>query len=359
MIAILLIGGMGTRLRPLTLTQPKALLPVLNRPFITYQLDLLKKSGVKRVVFSSGKHMKMWEHSFRRLASRDFKLDFAYERTPLGTAGGIRFAYDIFHRRHGPSDESVLVFNGDVLFDLDVEKFEQFHRKHHASASIALTRVADPSKFGVIKMNTAGQVRTFLEKPKHMRGPAWINAGAYLLNSSWVGNIPSKKLISIEREIFPCSLANGDVICGFPLKGYWNDIGTPVNFLEVQRALVTQNTCWTHVQNLRKRGLHVFPDGKKGNKPTVRGWAFMESGAVIGKDVILEGVVCCGRNVSLGDGSRVRDSVVMEGAKLENGVHVRGAIVGRRCRIGANTNLGEGAMLGDKTVLPPYTRCGQ
>ncbi len=251
MRAILLIGGLGTRLYPLTLSKPKALLPVLDRPFLSYQLDLLKAGNVREVMLACSERNRAWKKDFERLAPRGLKMRFAFESQPLGTGGAIRFAFDHFRSRNDSSP--VLVFNGDVFFDLRVEKFLAFHIKRNASCTIALTRVKDPSRFGLVKTSTSGRVEQFLEKSKRKTSVRTVNAGAYLMAPEVIRRIPTGRAVSVERETFPMLLKEKAAVYGFPMKGYWNDIGTHESYLQAQTDLLTTKNFWTQDLLLRKR----------------------------------------------------------------------------------------------------------
>src|SRR5256885_912616 len=224
MRAIVLAGGEGTRLRPLTWTTPKPLLPIVNRPFLEHQLSWLAGHGVTEVILSLGYRSDAFAgRSFSALA-----LQVAVEPEPLGTAGAIRFAAEA-----GRVTGRFLVCNGDVLTDLDVSALVRFHEERAAEATIALTRVEDPSAFGVVPTDEDGRVQRFVEKPPPGEAPTdWINAGTYVLEPSVLDDIPSGRAVSIERETFPGLLARGGKLYALPSPAYWLDIGTPAKYLE-------------------------------------------------------------------------------------------------------------------------------
>ncbi len=343
MNAILLVGGLGTRLRPLTLHRPKALLPVLNKPFLNYQLDILKEAGVKHVMLAAGPEAEHWERALRHVKPKGLHLHFWYEKVRLGTGGAIRFAFDELRQRRLASPDPVLVLNGDILLELDVKRFLAFHRNRKACGSLALTRVADPSRYGLIKTNPRGRVVRFLEKPQHFHGPAMINAGAYLLDPTLIQRIFPGRTVSIERECFPLFLKTGEPMYGFPLRGYWNDIGTHATYLSAHRDLLRRRNRWTPPRFFRKRGAPK------------RGRVLIESSSSV-KRSRLEGTVCIGPNVRVERGCRIRDSVILEDVRIGSGTQIINAIVGPRCRIGKNCFLSEGTVLGDGTTLSEFTR---
>lgn len=337
MKAILLIGGFGTRLRPLTLTRPKALLPVLNRPFLSYQLELLAEAGVSDVMLACGKHMAAFRKAFLALAPKRMKMHFAFEPDPLGTGGAIRFAHDKLKKMVHPDFAPVLVFNGDVFFDLPVNEFIRFHLTNRAEGTIALTRVEDPSRFGLVECDKTGRVERFLEKSQPPFRTDLINAGAYALNPAAIDKIPSGRAVSVEREVFPSMLGRGERLFGFAMKGYWNDIGTHASYLAAHKDLLATKNRWTQERLSRKRGrLKTTPAGK---------------------NFSIEGFASFGEKVSIGDECRVSDSVLMDGCRVEDGAEISGAILGRNCRVGHHAIIRPGSVLADGTVVPAYNKC--
>lgn len=350
MRAILLIGGFGTRLRPLTLTQPKALLPVLNRPFLSYQLELLQEAKVTDVMLACGKHSRPWKKNLSALAPRKMKIHFAFEPKPLGTGGAIRFAFDQLNKRIGPSSSPVLVFNGDVFFDLPIQAFYRFHHDNQSSCTVALTRVEDPSRFGLVDIDMRGKIRRFIEKPKLPVSTNLINAGAYLLSPDWIETIAENRVVSVERDSFPTSLKAGTRMFGFSMKGYWNDIGTHVSYLAAHRDILKTNNRWTAKLFLRKRGDSKSAGSRK--PPVIIGIK-----SKVSKSTSIEGFLSCGNHVVIAQNVLLHDSVILDGCRIAEGAVIQGAILGRGCRIGAFANIRPGSVLGDKSIIPAYTRC--
>lgn len=355
MIAVLLVGGMGTRLRPFTLGRPKGLLPVLNRPFLAYQLDLLKEGGVSDVVLAAGKHAREWEKALRGVTPKGLKLHFAYEPAPMGTGGAIRFAFDQLDRK-AKIIEPVLAFNGDVFFDLDIDKFVSFHARRGSMATIALTKVDDPSRFGVVKTNSQGRIQQFIEKPQRPVGTKMVNAGAYLFDPAWLRRIPQGRAVSIERESFPESLDHGQPMFGFPMKGYWNDIGTLSTYLNAHRDLLTSHNRWTGGNYLRKNGLRLEGKVRFDGTPRLNGPTVIGRGSRIGKNVTFDGFVCLAPGVTIGDNAVLGDVIVLENSRIGADSRANQAIIGRNCVIGRNVELKAGAALGDKSIVTDHTK---
>ncbi len=233
MKAIVLLGGEGTRLRPLTYTTPKQLLPVVEVPMLERVLAQLREHGVDEVVLSLGYKPDAFFAAYPDHEAAGVRLDYAVEPEPLDTAGAIAFA-----ARHAAIDETFIVVNGDVLTDLDTTALVAFHRSHGAAATIHLKAVADPTRFGVVPTDDTGRVLEFVEKPAADRVPTnLINAGTYVLEPSVLARIPTGRRVSVEREIFPALAAEGAVYA-MASDAYWLDTGTPEAYLQANADLL-------------------------------------------------------------------------------------------------------------------------
>lgn len=314
MIAVLLIGGRGTRLRPFTCETPKPLLPVLNKPFLIYQLELLKKHGVRKVLLCTS--YKPGE--FRSLLGS--RVDYVHEKTPLGTGGALRNAIDKL-------EQTTLVLNGDVFHKLDVSAFLKQHRKNKADLSIALTRVQDPTLYGVVETERDGRVRRFVEKPSWEEVESnTINAGAYLFEKPMVARIPPGVNYSLERGLFPQLLSQGKRLFGYVSAGYWMDIGTIEKYLQVHLDQLTPG------------------------KPLIG------KGTTLGKWARLQGRVCIGSRVKIGKGAYLEDCVVLDGAVIGDGARLERCVIGERARVGAETLLGPGSALAGGSSVGAFSQ---
>ncbi len=307
MKAIVLVGGAGTRLRPLTYSTPKPLLPIANVPFVERQLAWLAKFGVDEAVLSLGYLPDAFVDHFADERFGDMKLRFVVEREPLGTAGGIRFAAEGL-------DERLVVCNGDVLTDLDLGAFVEFHESRGAAATISLAQVEDPSAFGVVPTRADGEVIAFVEKPPRDQAPTnWINAGTYVLEPSVLASIPPRLNVSIERETFPRMLEHPGQLYAMRSAGYWLDIGTPEKYFEA------------HLDVLDGRvGLPPAP-GAVETAPGI----WQQGSASIDPSATIQGPALMGDGVTVGAGARVVRSVV--GAGVRRGGRGRDH---RQCRAG-------------------------
>src|SRR6476660_6099129 len=232
MQALVLVGGEGTRLRPLTLTQPKPAVPLVDRPFIRFMVDWLGRHGVDDVVMACGFRAELLRQALGERTEAGTEIRDVSEDEPLGTAGPIRLAAD-----SGLLDERFMVLNGDVLTDLDLSALQAFHEDREAVASLALFPVDDPTSYGLVRRDESGAVRGFLEKPDPEEiDTDEINAGAYVLDRTVVDLIPPGRSVSIERDVFPRLVGQG--LFGLRLEGYWMDIGTPERYLQASWDII-------------------------------------------------------------------------------------------------------------------------
>jgi len=315
---------------------------VLNKPFLSYQFDLLRKAGVSDVVLAAGLHNKKWEKMFRKLPHSGVRLHFVYETKPLGTGGAIRHAFDQCPSLFKKSDDPVLILNGDIFMELNVERFLDFHRRKRANVSIALMRVKDPSRFGLVITNKNDLVSRFVEKPDFRLKVNRVNAGAYLFDKQIFSFIPRNRIVSIEKETFPALLKTKMVVTGCPIFGYWNDIGTPNTYLKAHIDLSHKNRHWTGTKYLRKRS----------DPPQV----FIDNSAKILKKVQLAGVVAIGPRVLVSQGTSLKNSIIMEGTRIGRDCIIERAIIGRYCQIEDHVSVKPGAVIGEKTVVKSYSK---
>jgi mannose-1-phosphate guanylyltransferase len=333
--AVVLVGGEGTRLRPLTFTTPKPLLPIANQPHLERQLAWLAAHGVDEVVLSMGYLPDAFHQRFGHDGSGDDKfgdvvLRYAMEDEPLGTAGAIRFAAEGI-------DERVIVCNGDVLTDLDLDAMVRFHDEHGAEATISLTQVEDPSAFGVVPTQADGSVIAFVEKPAPGKAPSnWINAGTYVLEPGFLERIPRRLNVSVERETFPRMLAEPGLLFGFQSDAYWLDIGTPEKYLEAHRDA------------LAGRLTHPPAPGAR----EVASGVWMQGDATIEPDARVEAPVLIGDGARIEAGARVHASVLGSAAVVEARAELDGAVLHAGARVSHGGRVHD-SVVGAFAVLKP------
>ena len=307
MRAVVLVGGFGTRLRPLTSDLPKQMLPIVDRPMIEHVVGHLAAHGVEEVVLSLGFLSDTFRDAYPDGRCAGIPLHYAVEPEPLDTAGAIRFAAE-----DAGIDEAFLVLNGDVLTDLAVDELVRFHRASGAEATVSLTPVDDPSRYGVVPTDADGRVTGFVEKPPAGAAPCnWINAGTYVFEPSVLGRIEPGRRVSVEREVFP-AMADEGVLYGVRSEAYWVDTGTPETYLGVQLDLL---------------------DGVRGPaRSGVDDAAEIHPGATVRRSVIGPGVV-------VAEGARVCDAVVMAGSRIGERAVVDGSLVGRNATVGPEAQV--------------------
>ena len=323
MKALILAGGLGTRLRPLTNTRPKHLLPIAGRPHIEHIFDLLQRHGVDEVVLLTSYLAEAFETTVSHAATRGLTVHVTHEEEPLGTAGALRNAEEF------ASDGTFLVFNGDVLMDVDLGEVLEFHRDRGAEATIVLTPVDDPSAYGVVPTEPDGRVLGFIEKPPRDEAPTnLINAGIYVLEPSVLERIPRGEVWSAERQLFPGLVDEGARLFAVVAESYWMDIGTPEKFLQANLDALSGR--------YRDARLGELTDGSLiGEGAKVDGDAQVSS-ASVGEGAVIEA------------GAVVEESVLLPRAVVEAGAVVRRSILGEASTASKDATL-TGITLEDKT----------
>jgi mannose-1-phosphate guanylyltransferase len=331
MRAIVLVGGEGTRLRPLTYTTPKPLLPIANIAFLDRQLAWLGRHGVDEVVLSLGYLPDAFVAHFPEGRFGDVRVRYAVEDEPLGTAGGIRYAAD-----EAGIDERFVVCNGDVLTELDLSALLRFHRERGAEATIHLARVPDPSAFGVVPTRDDGEVKAFVEKPPPGRVPTdWINAGTYVLEPAVLERIPPRLTVSIERETFPRMLDQPGRLYGYQSDAYWIDIGTPEKYLQAHADVLAGSL-----------GTDSLPADAVERTPGV----WLQGDVLVADEARVEPPVLVGAGSVIGAGARITQSVLGTGCTVEDGAQVLRSVLLDRARL-APAGAAVDAVIGPQAVL--------
>jgi mannose-1-phosphate guanylyltransferase len=334
MQAVVLVGGEGRRLRPLTDTRPKPMMSLVDRPFVAHQLDHLRRHGVTDIVFSCGYRPDALRNFFGDGSSYGVRLSYVVDPAPLGTAGAIANVGELL------SGDDLLVLNGDILTDLDLGALMRGHVESGAVGTIALTPVEDPSAYGLVRLTPSRAVEAFLEKPSLDQlipgEPYLINAGTYLLSPSVVAMIPTGKQCSIEREIFPAVAADG-ALYGHPSDAYWRDIGTPASYLDA------------HIDVLAGR-VHTETGGITDGRYVAPG-AVVDAAATLGASVSVgaEATIAAGASITravIGAGTHVGQSSVIHDSIIGEGV-----VIGHSARVEAGMVIGDGAQIAPDSVL--------
>jgi NDP-sugar pyrophosphorylase family protein len=351
MKAILLAGGKGTRLRPLTMHTPKPIVPIFNRPFLHYQLDLLRQvPEIDEVILSLNYQPRRIEDVFGDGSHLGLKIRYVVEPSPLGTGGAIRYAGESL-------TESVVVFNGDVLTQIDLASVIRLHRDRHAKATIVLTPVENPSAYGLVETHPDGSVRRFLEKPDPDQITCdTINAGIYVLEPDTFDRIPRDVAWSIERSYFPSLVERGETFVAYTYRGYWIDIGTPAKYMQVHRDIMDGRYQAPPFDGGKDAHVWMAPDARVEDGASVDGPAFLDEGVVVKAGARVGAYTVLGRQCRVEEDAAIRQSIVWANGRIGREAQVDGAILGRHCHIGRAAAVGPGTVLGDKSVLTDCSR---
>lgn len=349
--AVLLVGGQGTRLRPLTINTPKPMLPVAGVPFTVHQITRARDAGVTRIVLGTSYKADVFKE-FIEGNDLGIEIVIATEDEPLGTGGAIRHALE--HLTSGP-DDPVLIFNGDVLSGLDIAGLVESHRASESDVTLYLTPVDDPRAYGLVPTDADGRVTQFLEKPQTPQEIVTdqINAGCYVFRRSVIDAIPAGRPVSVERETFPGLLASGARVSGVVDRGYWLDLGTPLSFVrgscDLVLGLAPSPAVAATGDSLILDGAAVAPDARLAGGSTIGAQASVGSGSSIDGAVVFDRAV-------IGAGTRISNSIVGEGAVIGEGCIIVDAVIGDGAVIGSGNELVGGvrvwpdAVLGDTAV---------
>ena len=328
--AVVLVGGKGTRLRPLTVSTPKPMLPTAGVPFLMHLLARIKAAGIEHVVLSTSFKAEVFEDYFGTGESLGLDIEYVVEDEALGTGGGIRNVYD---RLRG---DTTMVFNGDVLGGTDLTGILQAHEANNADVTLHLVQVGNPLAFGCVPTDATGRVLAFLEKTEDPPTNQ-INAGCYVFRRELIADIPAGRVVSVERETFPKLLEDGYAVYGYVDNAYWRDMGTPGDFVRGSSDLV--------------RGIAPSPllVGRTGE-------SLVDESALVKDGTLLLGGTVIGRGTEVGAGCRLDDVVVFDGVTIEPGAVLEDSIIGHGVRIGANARIkncviGEGAHIGARCEL--------
>ncbi|HTR72903.1 MAG TPA: NDP-sugar synthase [Solirubrobacteraceae bacterium] len=354
---MILVGGEGTRLRPLTSTVPKPVVPLVDRPFIAFMLEWLRAHGVDDVIMSCGFLATSVRNVLGDGSAYGIKLRFVEEPDPRGTAGALKYAERLL-------DERFLMLNGDVLTDIDLTGQIAQHERTGAKATLALAPVPDPSAYGLVRLNEDRSVKDFVEKPsldrveggapgRGGRGPGpqsytnLISAGAYVLEREILDLVPADRNVSIEREVWPLLIGAG--LYGFPADAYWLDIGTPERYLQGTFDIIEGNVD-TPVRERLGDGWLAIAEGAQIHGRAVPP-AVIERGVHVAPGAHVGSLVVLGENVRVGPGATVERSVILGGTEIGAGCVLRDCIVAAGCRVGQNSRIEGGAVLGEGVTV--------
>jgi NDP-sugar pyrophosphorylase family protein len=345
MQALILAGGKGTRLRPLTIYTPKPIVPILNRPLLQYQLEILARAGITDITLSLSYQPGKIEDVLGDGSELGVDLRFLTEPSPMGTAGAYKFAA-------GALRETTVVFNGDIITDVDIASVIETHQKNSADATILLTPVEDPSKFGLVETGKKGEVVRFLEKPSPdalANLPTKnINAGVYVLEPSILDLIPPGENCSFEYDVFPLLISSKRAFFSHVLTGeYWRDVGTPLSYLAAHQDFLS--------------GKIKHFSAPQTSASDIATTAEVDAVSIIGEGCVIKPHAriinsVLGPGVHVDEKASISDSVIWAHTRIGASAEIDGAIAGKSCYLGRNCSVRPGAVFGDKTSLPDYSK---
>lgn len=343
MKALILAGSKGVELLPLTANVPKPVVHVGNIPFIFYQLDSLKRAGVKEVVLSLSYLPRRIKDILGDGANYGMVIRYAVETVPLGTAGALRNAADML-------EQKVIVMNGDILTSLDLGKVIREHQHKHAQVTLVTGRAANPSHFGVVNLDARGTVTDFTEKPRDRMLPRdQVNVGIYVFNASVLSRIPADTHYTLERDLFPRLIETGVPIHAFCTNDYWTDIGDPAGYLQANLDVIAGKVALPKFFGLYEKQPVTAPANSRiDDKSLIDPSCMIKPGVDIENSVI-------GPNCRIEDGVMIRDSVLLQGTRVKAGASLRYCIVGKHCVVGEGVSVTRGAVFGDKSTVTDYS----
>jgi mannose-1-phosphate guanylyltransferase len=333
--AVILVGGQGTRLRPLTCNIPKAIVPLLNKPFLVHLLSYLKKHNVNEAILAMGYNPEPIKNSLALYSELNVDVEYVIEDKPLGTAGAVKNAEKYLN-------DTFIVFNGDILTEIDLSEMIEMHREYKPAASIALTPVDNPSIYGVVETDSQNVVKRFVEKPPPEKVTTnMINAGIYIIEPDLLQKIPESEYFMFERQVFPQILQEGKTMLGYKSDAYWIDIGTPEKYLKVNHDMLN------HIPNF---GIKFEGSGNINSTAKITG------PVLIGKDNNINEYVQVKGPAIFGSGCTIEKNAIIEGSVLWDGVHIGANSVIINCIIGAQStieakNVLDGCFIGDGIVI--------
>lgn len=350
MKAILLAGGKGTRLRPLTLHTPKPVVPIFDRPFLQYQIDLLKQvPEIHEVVLSLNYQPRRIEEVFGDGSDLGVELRYVVEPMPLGTGGAIKFAAG------QPGSEPIVVFNGDVLTAVNLPDVIRLHRERKARATIVLTPVENPSAYGLVETDPDGNVQRFLEKPSadQIRCDT-INAGIYILDPGALARIPSETAYSIERGFFPALVEERETFVAYIYRGYWIDIGTPEKYRQAHRDIMDGRFAAPPFAGA-STGTIISPEARIEAGATIEGPCFIDAQVVVKQGARVGPYSVVGRHCHVAEGASVEGAILWPNTWVDREARLTDVIAGRHCHFGRSVNITSPAVFGDKSVVTDYS----
>lgn len=345
MKAVVLVGGLGTRLRPLTCNTPKPMIPLVNQPFIERMIENLRDQGITEVILAVQYLADRFRDALGDGSRLGVKVHIIEEPEPRGTAGAVK---NVEHML----DDTTFVFNGDVLTDLDLQAMLAYHRARGSKLTIALTPVEDPTAFGLVETLADGRISRFLEKPRPEDVTTnMINAGTYILEPEVFKYVPPGQFYMFERGLFPVMLQTSDPMFGYPSHAYWTDVGKPQAYIEVHHDILIGKVKYPFKG--KQLGDRIWAEGEVQIHPSAQlvGPLVLGHGVTIGADAKLIGPTVVGPHCTISAEASIEGAVLWDGNDIGTGAVLRSCVVGRNNRIGPKTHLLDGTIVGDDCTI--------
>ncbi len=350
--AVILVGGEGTRLRPLTYEMPKPMVPVLNRPFLEHTLAYLKHYGVDDIVLAACYLPQAITRYFGDGGGVGVSLSYVVEESPLGTGGAIK-------NLASHLDDTFVAMNGDIFSDIDIGEMLKLHRESGAKVTIALTWVADPCAFGVVETEPDGRIRRFVEKPSPDKVTSnWINAGIYVMEPEVLEHIPPDTFHMVEKGLFPCLLELGEPIYGYRSEGYWLDMGTPLKYLCLNADLLEGGEAKSFViGDIAPGEVCCAADAVLHPAAGVRGPTVIGAGCTVSGGAVIKGPAVIGPDCRIGEGASIERAILWQGVCVGGGAVIRECVIGSGVEVEDNARI-EGRVITVKGGESPLIRQG-
>ncbi|MCD6567641.1 MAG: NDP-sugar synthase [Dehalococcoidia bacterium] len=351
MKAVILVGGKGTRLYPLTCNTPKAMVPILNKPFLEHMICYLKKYDVLDIVLAMGYLPNSIKSYFGDGTEFGVKITYLVEEKPLGTGGALKNAEFLLN-------EPFFVFNGDVLTEIDLGDMVRLHRETNPRVTIALTPVDNPSLYGVVETDARNMVKRFVEKPGlHEATTNMINAGIYIIEPEILARIPASTFFMVERELFPPLLEEGQPISSYASDAYWIDIGTTEKYLKVHRDLLSREKLPSPCHGLDSHQ-YISIENSSGayHEARIEGPVLVGKDCTLGKNVQIKGPAVLGERCEIGENAIVEGAIVWHDSKMGKSSMLKNCIIASNCHIGDDCRIPDGCIMGDNVAIGKGSR---
>jgi mannose-1-phosphate guanylyltransferase / phosphomannomutase len=344
--AVILAGGEGTRLRPITFLNPKPMLPLVNRPFMENFVLWLKSHNVRDIIFSAGYLSEVFKNYFGDGSKFGLKITFVKEERPLGTCGGVKNTEKYLE------NDSFLVFNGDILSSLDLTDMIAFHKRKKADVTISVTSTEDPSSYGLVPVDGKGRITEFLEKPE---GDEFvtnqINAGIYIMEPHVLKLVPEGKNYSFERQLFPHLLEKNYRIFGYVFNSYWLDVGTPRKYLMANRDVLYKKIKFKFSGREVMKDVYAETGSEYSESNFVSGPVVIGSGTKIKKNAKIMPLTVIGNDCTISEGTEIYESVIFNNCKIGKKCRIKKAIISNNVNVGDNVIVEEYSVIGDNSNI--------